>query len=181
MRLPSVAAPGPETVKVWDPFVRVFHWSLVATFFSAYFTEGGDTSHQVLGYIALALIAARIAWGFIGTQYARFSQFVPSPHRLFLYVREAIQRREARYLGHNPAGAMMILTLICAVIATSVSGWMLTTDSYWGDELVEGFHEVIANVTVALVGLHVAGAMYESIRHGENLILAMITGRKRWP
>lgn len=179
MRTLSVAAAAPETVKVWDPFVRVFHWSLVTAFFGAYFIEGGDTAHQVLGYAALGLIAARIVWGFIGSKYARFAQFVPSPRRLFAYVREAIGRREARYLGHNPAGAIMILALICAVIATSVSGWMLTTDTFWGDEFVEELHEFIANVTLALVGLHVAGAIYESIRHGENLILAMITGRKR--
>lgn len=178
MRTLSAAAVEPETLKVWDPFVRVFHWSLVAAFFGAYFIEGGDRAHQVLGYIALGLVVARIVWGFIGTKYARFAQFVPSPRRLLAYVSEAIRHSEARCLGHNPAGAVMILALIGAVIATSVSGWMLTTDVYWGDEFVEELHELSANVTVALVGLHVAGAIYESIRHRENLVLAMITGRK---
>ena len=175
----SVVATKPKTVKVWDPFVRIFHWSLVATYFGAYFIEGGDTGHEVLGYIALGLVATRIVWGFIGTEYARFAQFVPSPHRLFIYTREAIRRHETRVLGHNPAGAVMILALICAVIATSATGWMLTTDAYWGDELIEELHELIANATVVLVGIHVAGAIYESVRHRENLILAMITGRKR--
>ena len=166
-------------VKVWDLFVRVFHWSLVVAFFGAYFIEGGDTAHEVLGYTALGLVTTRIVWGFIGTKYARFTQFVPPPRRLFAYVREAIQRREARVIGHNPAGAIMILALICAVIATSATGWMLTTDAYWGDELIGDLHKLIANATVALVGLHVAGAIYESVRHRENLIFAMITGRKR--
>lgn len=175
----SAAADRPETLKVWDPFVRVFHWSLVVSFFGAYFLEGGDPPHKWLGYIALGLVAARIVWGFIGRKYARFSNFVPSPRRFIAYVRDAVQRREARYLGHNPAGAVMIVALICGVIASSVTGWMLTTDAYWGNELVEELHEVIANVTVALVVFHVAGAIYESIRHRENLILAMITGRKR--
>lgn len=179
METRSVAATEPRTVKVWDPFVRVFHWSLVVAFFGAYLIEGGDTTHEVLGYISLGLVTARIVWGFIGTEYARFTQFVPSPRRLFAYVREAIRRREARVLGHNPAGAIMILALICAVIATSATGWMLTTDAYWGDELIQVLHEIIANGTVMLVVLHVAGAVYESIRHRENLILAMITGRKR--
>ncbi len=179
METRSIAATVPRSVKVWDLFVRVFHWSLVVAFFGAYFIEGGDTAHEVLGYIALGLVAARIVWGFTGTEYARFSQFIPSPHRLFTYVREAIRRREARVLGHNPAGAVMILTLICAVIATGVSGWILTTESYWGDEFIEKLHELIANLTVVLVGLHVAGAIYESIRHRENLIIAMITGHKR--
>ena len=169
----------PEAVKVWDPFVRVFHWSLVAAFFGAYFIEGGDTAHDVLGYVALGLVTARIVWGFIGTQYARFSNFVPSPRRFIAYVRDALQRREPRSLGHNPAAAVMIVALICAVITTSVTGWMLTTDAYWGNELIEELHEVIANVTVGLVCIHVAGAIYESVRHHENLIRAMFTGRKR--
>jgi cytochrome b len=179
METQSVAAAEPRKVKVWDPFVRVFHWSLVVAFFGAYFIEGGDTAHEVLGYIALGLVATRIVWGFIGTEYARFAQFVPSPNWLFGYMGEAIRRRETRVLGHNPAGAIMILALICAVIATSVTGWLLTTDAYWGDELIEELHEFIANVTVTLVVLHVGGAIYESVRHRENLILAMITGRKR--
>lgn len=162
MAMRSVVATEPRTVKVWDPFVRVFHWSLVVAFFGAYFIEGGDTAHEVLGYIALGLVATRIVWGFIGTEYARFAQFVPSPSRLFVYVREAIRRRETRVLGHNPAGAMMILALICAVIATSVTGWLLTTDAYWGDELIEELHEFVANVTVALVILHVTGAFMKA-------------------
>jgi cytochrome b len=179
METRSIAGTEPRTVKVWDSFVRVFHWCLVVAFFAAYFLEGGDIAHEVLGYIALGLVAARIVWGFTGTEYARFSQFVPSPHRLIAYVRDALRRREAPVLGHNPAGAVMILALICAVIATGVTGWMLTTEAYWGDELIEELHELIANLTVVLVGLHVAGAIYESIRHRENLILAMITGCKR--
>lgn len=179
MRASSLTAVQPETVKVWDRFVRVFHWSLVAAFFGAYFLEAGDKPHEVFGYIALGLVAARIVWGFIGTPYARFSKFVPSPRRFIAYVRDALHRRETRFLGHNPAAAVMIITLICAVIITSVTGWMLTTDAYWGDELVEEVHEIIANVTVGLVCIHVAGAIYESVRHGENLIFAMFTGRKR--
>ena len=179
MSTSSATAVKPESVKVWDPFVRVFHWSLVAAFFGAYFLEAGDKPHEVLGYIALGLVSARIVWGFTGTQYARFSKFVPSPRRFITYVRDALQRREPRFLGHNPAAAVMIVALICAVIITSVTGWMLTTDAYWGDALVEELHEVIANVTVGLVCIHVVGAIYESVRHRENLILAMFTGRKR--
>ena len=99
MRTLSVAAAAPETVKVWDPFVRVFHWSLVTAFFGAYFIEGGDNAHQVLGYVALGLIIARIVWGFIGSKYARFAQFVPSPRRLLAYAREAIGRRDEKVMG----------------------------------------------------------------------------------
>ncbi len=179
MSTPSTVAGKPESVKVWDPFVRVFHWSLVASFFGAYFLEAGDKPHEVLGYIALGLVAARLVWGVVGTKYARFSNFVPSPRRFIAYVRAAIQRREPRFVGHNPAAAVMIVALICAVITTSVTGWMLTTDAYWGDALVEEVHEVVANVTVGLVCVHVAAAIYESVRHHENLILAMFSGRKR--
>lgn len=176
-RLP---ADPPETVKVWDPFVRLFHWLLAGSFAGAFIlAEDGGAVHEAMGYIALSLVIARIVWGFIGTKYARFAEFVPSPGQLFGYLRDVVARREPRYIGHNPAGAMMILALLGAVLATGLTGWLMTTDALFGVEWIEELHEGLATATLLLASVHVAGALYASVRHGENLVLAMITGRKQ--
>lgn len=170
---------GSRTVTVWDPLVRIFHWSLVASVLAAYFfTEEGDPPHEYAGYIALGLVAFRLVWGFIGGRYARFAQFTPGPAALLRYARELLQGTEARHLGHNPAGAVMVLALLAMVAASSVTGWMLTTDAWFGEEWVEELHEIVANALMLLVGLHVAGVIYTSVRHRENLVRAMFTGRK---
>jgi cytochrome b len=169
-----------RTIRIWDPLVRLFHWSLVISFFGAYLLgEDGGLLHQALGYAALGLVAFRMVWGLIGSRYARFSEFIPSPARLNGYVRDVLARKEARYLGHNPAGAVMIVALLLAVIGTGATGWLMTTDAYWQSEWVEEIHEALAGGTLALVGLHVAGVIFSSLRHRENLVRAMISGRKR--
>lgn len=169
-----------RTVRVWDPAVRVFHWSLAGVFFAAYLLgDDGGAWHQAFGYAALGLVAFRVVWGFTGSQYARFANFVPSPSRFLGYARAMLARREPRHLGHNPAGAVMIIALLSGIAVTSITGWMMTTDALWGVAWVEEAHEWTANVTLGLVGLHVAGVIYASWRHRENLVRAMFTGRKR--
>jgi cytochrome b len=171
---------GSRTVRVWDPLVRVFHWSLAASFLGAYLIgEDGGQLHRALGYTVLGLIAFRLLWGVIGTRHARFASFIPSPRTLRNYVGDVATHREKRYLGHNPAGAAMIVALLLAVTATGVTGWMMTTDAFWGAEEIEDVHEVFANGTLLLVALHVGGVIFSSLRHRENLVRAMITGRKR--
>ncbi|WHZ12136.1 MAG: Cytochrome b [Burkholderiaceae bacterium] len=169
-----------ETVRVWDPLVRIFHWSLVVAFFGAYaLGDDGGQLHQALGYTVLGLVAFRLVWGLIGSRHARFVSFVPSPRRLVGYLRDLIAHREVRYLGHNPAGAVMIVVLLLSLIVTGSTGWLLTTDAFWGSEALAGVHEALANSTLFLVGLHVAGVVFSSLRHRENLVRAMFTGRKR--
>jgi cytochrome b len=176
----SPAANPPDAVKVWDPLVRLLHWLLVGSFAGAFIlSEDGGRVHEILGYIALGLVIARIIWGFIGSKYARFAEFVPSPWELFGYLRDVVARREPRYIGHNPAGAIMILALLAGVLATGLTGWLMTTEALLGVEWIEELHEGFATATLMLAGLHVAGAIYASVRHGENLVLAMITGWKR--
>jgi cytochrome b len=168
------------TIRVWDPVVRVFHWSLAGAFFAAYLLgDGGGAWHQALGYAALGLVGFRLVWGFVGGRYARFANFMPSPAKFLGYVRAMLARGEPRHLGHNPAGAAMIIALLVGIAVTSISGWMMTTDALWGVAWVQGTHEWAANLTLALVGLHVAGVIYVSWRHRENLVRAMLTGRKR--
>jgi cytochrome b len=121
--------------------VRVFHWSLVTAFAVAYFASDGSRDiHEWAGYVALGLVAFRLVWGVIGSRHARFSAFVPRPAELADYVRQLIRRREPRYLGHNPAAAIMILFLLLATGVIGVSGWLLTTDWGWGSETIEEVH-----------------------------------------
>ena len=178
--LPRGVASAATTARVWDPLVRIFHWSLVLAFFGAWaLGDDGGALHQALGYVVLGLVAFRMLWGLVGTRHARFASFVPSPRRLLAYLEDLVAFREKRYLGHNPAGAVMIVALLVTLTATGVTGWMLTTDAFWGSKALEGVHEALANGTLTLVVLHVAGVLYSSLRHRENLVRAILTGRKR--
>ena len=175
-------ATPPATVKVWDPFVRVFHWSLVSLFVLAYAT--GDEIqyvHNAAGYAIAALVALRILWGFVGPRHARFRDFVRSPREAIGYARDAMLFRARRYIGHNPAGGLMVIALIVMLTATCATGYLMTTDAYWGSEAMEEVHGALANATVALIVLHVIGVLVASFEHRENLVRAMITGRKRAP
>ena len=170
----------PATVKVWDPFVRLFHWLLVVLFAAAYLTgDESDRLHIAIGYAVAGLIALRIIWGFAGSSHARFSDFVRGPREVFSYLRDVVFLRARRYLGHNPAGGAMILALLVMLIGTSISGYLLTTDAFWGSKRAEEIHEVLANLTVGLIALHMLGVLAASFEHRENLVKAMITGRKR--
>lgn len=167
------------TVRVWDRFVRLFHWTLVSCFFGAYLsTESIGWVHKGCGYATLVLVAARVVWGFVGTEHARFANFVPGPQRLWLYARALLQRREPRHLGHNPAGSVMILLLLAMVAAIGISGWMLTLDAFWGNETVETLHTLLVDAMLFAVALHVAANVYGSFRHRENLVLSMFSGNK---
>lgn len=169
----------PATVKVWDPFVRIFHWSLVTLFAVAWFTEDAQTVHQTAGYLILALVALRVVWGFAGSQHARFGDFVRSPRKTLAYARDLVSGKAARVLGHNPLAAMMIVTLLLMLTATGASGWLTTVEPYRSAEWVEELHETLASLTLAFVGVHVLAAVVMSVVHRENLVRAMFTGRKR--
>ena len=193
----SAAAAGIDTggkqIRVWDPLVRVFHWSLVAAFATAFIVEDDLLGvHVWAGYLVLALIAVRVIWGFIGTRHARFSDFVRGPSEVLAYIGDALRFRARRYLGHNPAGGAMVLALLLLVGLTGLTGMAL----YGGQELsgplaglmrgvspevgeaLEETHEVLANLTLLLIVAHVAGVVFSSLSHRENLIRSMLTGRK---
>ena len=169
----------PATVKVWDLFVRVFHWSLVLLFAIAYLTDDEvQRVHIVTGYAIAGLLGARIVWGFIGPRHARFDDFVHSPRAMFAYVRDALLLRARRYVGHNPAGGLMIVALLVMLTATCISGHMMTTDSYWGSKAMEEIHGALANATVVLIMLHILGVLVCSFEHRENLVKSMVSGHK---
>ncbi len=188
---------GENTVYVWDKFVRVFHWSLVIAFFTAYFLDEEEVLgiHVNAGYVVLALVVMRIIWGFIGTHYARFSDFVYSPARIAAFLRGILRGRPERFLGHNPAGGLMILLLLASLLATTITGVALYgADQHAGplaamftgvsehdpvEHALEEIHEFFANFTVFLVVIHILGVFVEGRLHGENLVKAMFTGYKR--
>lgn len=166
-------------IRVWDPVVRLFHWGTAACFAAALLIERPRDLHEAFGYVVLALLALRVVWGLVGTAHARFADFVPTPARLLGYLGDMARGRERRYLGHNPAGGAMVVALMLMLALTGVSGWLMTTDRFFGEAWVEGFHEAAANGTLGLVALHLSGVVWESMRHRENLVASMITGRKR--
>ncbi len=178
----TVRTASDATVRVWDPFVRLFHWGLAASFAVAWLS-GGETHtlHYWAGYAAGALIALRLVMGVAGSRYARFSQFVKRPGHALGYARDMARGTEARHLGHNPVGGLMVVALMTMIAATAFTGWLQTTDAYWGVEWLEDTHAAFANLLLAMVLAHIAGVLLASYRHRENLVGAMLHGKKRAP
>lgn len=191
-----------DEIKVWDPFVRIFHWTVVVSFFVAYVTEDDVMwLHEIAGYIILGLVIARVFWGLVGSHYARFTNFIYKPATVKKYLSDSLHFKAKRYLGHNPLAGGMVVLLLIMLALTSWSGIeaqdispsgdssvtieivksALANDEHKsnGNEFWEEIHEFFANATLLLVFLHVAGVIFSSITHGENLIRAMVTGRKR--
>jgi len=167
-------------VAVWDPLVRLGHWLLVACVAAAWVTRtGGHELHEALGYAALAIVVLRVVWGFTGPHHARFTAFVRPPAATLDYARLMLAAREPRHVGHNPLGGWMIVLLLLVITALGLSGWVYTTDAYWGVKWVADLHEALSDLLLALIALHLAGVALASFRHRENLVAAMLHGRKR--
>lgn len=168
-----------RTVNVWDRFIRVFHWSLVACVLTNFFfIDDGETLHQWLGYAASALVLARIVWGFIGPRHARFSDFFPTPTRIRRHLAGLFAGATDHHDGHNPVGALVMLTMLVVVLTLGLTGFLQTTDVFWGEEWLQELHEMLATALIAFAGLHAAAAIVMSRIERTNLIAAMITGIK---
>lgn len=167
---------------VWDRFVRVFHWSLVSCVAFNYFVlNDGKTFHQWVGYLAVSMVVARIVWGFIGSRYARFSNFFPTPRRVADHVRQVKRGNHGTSLGHNPIGALMMLGLMATVLALGTTGWMQTLDAYWGEEWLQNLHRYIGNALIGMATLHALAAIVMGRMERTRLIKAMVTGvKERW-
>ena len=168
-----------KQVRVWDLPTRIFHWSLAVSIGTAFVTAESErwrNVHVSAGYAVAALIAFRLLWGFIGGRHARFADFVRKPTKVWSYLRSLMAGRPEHYLGHNPAAAVAILLLLGSGLVTVTTGWL----SYEGigNGRLEWLHGVIANGMLVVVGVHILGVMASSWIHRENLLSAMITGRK---
>lgn len=201
-----------QLIRVWDPMVRLFHWSLVIAFILCYISgEEESDLHLFSGYAILGLISFRVIWGLIGTKYARFNNFIYRKEAVIAYLKSLVSRKPKHYTGHNPAGGWMVIALILSLFITTLSGLKLYAveeglgpfannlpqvqlissayadsdehnnegeDDFW-EEFWEEIHEFFANFSVFLIFLHVSGVFVSSLLHKENLVKAMITGKKR--
>ena len=167
-------------IRVWDPLVRTFHWTLALSFAVAWLSsEPSGRLHELAGYVVGVLVLARVAWGFLGSGYARFSQFVQPPAAVAAYLGSIATGSERRFIGHNPAGGAMIVILLASMMATATTGWLLTTDAFWGSLAVQRVHSILADGVLLLVLAHLGGVALASVRHRENLVRAMVLGDKR--
>jgi cytochrome b len=195
----AMAKSSTEMRNVWDPLVRIFHWSLLATVTVAYLSEPDWFDlHIWAGFIVTGLILFRLLWGFVGTEHARFKDFVFGPGAVFKDLKNFLSGHPARYIGHSPAGGAMVLVLLGALTAVALSGLELyaveehsgpfvsfqssivsaignqaESKYYWRD-----VHGLIVNCTLLLAIVHVVCVLVCSVLLRENMPLAMITGRK---
>ena len=185
-------------LRVWDPIVRIIHWALAATVLIAWMFDEPLWMHTWLGYAAAMLVVMRILWGFVGPEHARFVNFVRGPRIVIGYLAGLIRFSSRRYLGHSPAGGAMIIALLVMIVVTTGTG-MANLAAERGEGplasviakvepqpgqrhpqlFIREVHETAANITLALVVLHICGVLLASFAHRENLVLAMFTGRKR--
>jgi cytochrome b len=165
--------------RVWDLPVRLLHWTLVVTVALSWYTSGlMGPAHEWLGYGVVATVLARCLWSRFGNRHARFGSFMASVPRTVAYLAAVLKGRAPRYLGHNPLGAWMVAALLSCLALLCLSGFLATTDLLWGYSWLVRLHEWLAWFLVALIGLHVAGMLWTSFAHRENLVRAMITGDK---
>lgn len=177
-------------IKVWDPFVRVFHWALVLLFIIAFASEDGpENVHIFAGYGISILVLFRIFWGITGTRHARFSSFAYGKTALKRYLKSLISRHPEQYLGHNPAGGLMVFILLAALLLQCFLGMVMiagdgegpfagTFLSMFGTPIMKELHDALGHGLLFLIVIHVGGVIVSSLLHRENLIAAMITGKK---
>ena len=171
-----------RSIPVWDILVRVTHWTVAVLVIAELTVIDEDWAlHRWIGYTVLGLVALRLLWGLVGTRHARFAAFPASLAGARAHLGDLLRGRRETHLSHNPLGALMAYNLWAALIAVGVTGWLMTTDAFWGVEWVEEVHEVIANWILISVLLHVAGVTFETWYSKVNLVRAMITGRKEIP
>lgn len=164
---------------VWDPLVRVFHWSLVTcVLLDLFVVDDGEVLHQWLGYAAAALVSMRVVWGFVGPRHARFADFLPTPGRVMRHLRALWRGMPEHHWGHNPLGGLMVLALMGMVLALGVTGWMQTLDAFWGVAWLQDLHEGLGEWLMPMVGVHVLAAIVMGRIERTRLVKAMVTGVK---
>lgn len=173
--------PGEAQVRVWSVAVRAGHWLLAGSVLACLVLNDGGPWHLRLGWLALVVAVWRVLLGLVGPAADRFSHFVRGPSATWAHLVALRARREPRHLGHNPLGAWMILALLGAALLAGGSGALYDTDALWGDPTVYRLHQIGGWAFAVLVPLHLAGVALTSWRQRENLVAAMLSGRKRAP
>ncbi len=182
-----------RTVGIWDRPTRMFHWVLVVLFVVCYFSgdQGRFDIHIPAGQALMILIVARIAWGFFGSQTARFRSFVRPVSEIVSHIRSMKDRRPGHHGGHNPLGGLSVVLMLVVLVVHTVAG-LFAADvdglhegplsfavSYGAARDASAIHGFTVNVMLALVALHVAAIIFHHVYKRENLIGPMITGRGR--
>lgn len=169
-----------QQVRVWDMLVRVTHWAVAAGIIAnLLFTKEGSELHQYVGYTVVGLVVIRLLWGFVGTRYARFSNFFPTPARIKRHLSDLSSRHtDEQHLGHNPLAALMMFALWAVIIGLGVSGYLMEAKIFASKYVLKEVHEILANSLYLLVPLHIISAIVMSYWERRNLIKSMITGNK---
>jgi cytochrome b len=169
-----------QKILVWDWPVRLGHWLMVGGFCLAWLTGDSETFrlvHVIAGATVLGVATFRLPWGFIGSRYARFVDFVRGPAKVKDYLFSLLRLQPAHHVGHNPAGGWAIVALLALGILTGLAGWATYND--FGGHWLEDLHEGLATAMLTMVIVHIAGVVSGSLLHGENLVRAMVNGRKQ--
>jgi cytochrome b len=170
------------THRIWDPVVRVFHWTVAAGFAAnALVVDEDSPAHQWIGYLVVGLVLVRVFWGVVGPRHARFASFLPRPAALAAQLRDIAADRRRVHLGHSPLGALMIFNLLAALLVIGVTGHLMTNTAFWGVEWMDEAHEAAVTWAGMSVLVHVLAVLWESWRTGVNLPRAMVTGVKTLP
>jgi cytochrome b len=206
-----------KSEKVWDIFVRTFHWTLVGSMIGLYLSgDDFESVHTILGYFVICLVLLRIIWGFIGAKHARFHDFLYRPSKTYHYLKSLINGNPTHYIGHNPAGGLMVIVMLLSLLVTAFTGLKTLGSEGKGpltnagisilrfahadededddddqtykashhqknqkEEFWEEIHESMTSFMIFLIITHLVGVIVSSWIHKENLILAMINGRKK--
>ena len=169
-----------RTVDVWDLPLRLWHWALAISVLIAWFTPTVyDGLHRIVGYAVIGLLAFRLVWGFWGSRYSRFRMIGVRLRAAPNYLWNLRRGITGRYIGLNPAGTLMLVALLLSLAVSAITGAMSVTVAFFGVWWIEDTHAYASDAVMVLVVLHVAGVVLMGMLQRENLIRAMITGRKR--
>ncbi|MET4801873.1 cytochrome b/b6 domain-containing protein [Bradyrhizobium sp. LB11.1] len=175
-----VRRPAGRTVAVWDLPLRIWHWALAASVLVAWFTPTVyDSLHRIVGYTVIALLGFRLVWGFWGSRYSRFRMIGVRLRAAPFYIWNLRRGITGRYIGLNPAGTLMLVALLLSLTVSAITGALSITVTFFGVWWIEDTHAFASDAVIVLVVLHVAGVVLMGTLQRENLIRAMITGRKR--
>ena len=177
----NIVVRAEERILVWDLPTRLFHWLFAGGFVTAFAIsqlaeEEGPLFpyHAIVGLALALMVVLRLAWGIVGTRYARLGALPVSPGAVLAYARDTLVGGGRRYVGHNPGSSVAIVAMLLGRRGLGATGFLMSQ----GNEGVKEAHEILAYAMAAAAGLHIAGVILHTLRHRENITASMVTGRK---